>query len=64
MTSANPPFNPAGVHQIQLETRVDELSAAVMDLVRICEAVRYTSGLGRHQWERVEKARALAGGQL
>lgn len=47
----------------QLEAREAELSAALKDICRICEAVRYTAGLGRHQWERVEKARALAGGQ-
>lgn len=29
------------------------------DMTRICEAVRYTSGLGKHQWERVEAAKKL-----
>ena len=44
----------------RLEDREVELVAALKDVCRICEAVRYTAGLGKHQWERVEKARALA----
>lgn len=47
----------------QMEAREVDLVAALKDICRICEAVRYTAGLGRHQWERVEKARALAGGR-
>lgn len=43
-----------------LELRLGETIGSILDLARMCEAVRYTSGLGRSQWERVEKARAVA----
>lgn len=33
---------------------------AIEDLARICDAVRYTAGLGKKQMERVEKARVIA----
>jgi len=33
---------------------------AITDLARMLEAVRYQSGLGKSQWERVEKARKVA----
>lgn len=33
---------------------------AIADLARMLEAVRYQSGLGRNQWERVERARRVA----
>jgi len=35
------------------------LLVRLKDLTRICEAVRLTSGLGKHQWERVEAAKRL-----
>lgn len=43
-----------------LDMRLCEAVSAITDLARLCEAVRYTSGLGKGQWERVEKARAIA----
>lgn len=46
--------------KIKLEARLGETIGAVLDLARMCEAVRYSAGLGKHQWERVEKARAIA----
>lgn len=33
---------------------------AITDLARMLEAVRYQSGLGKNQWERVERARKVA----
>lgn len=33
---------------------------AITDLARMLEAVRYTAGLGKHQWDRVERARKVA----
>lgn len=33
---------------------------AIADLARMLEAVRYTAGLGKGQWERVERARKVA----
>jgi len=38
---------------------IDRLREAVLDLTRICEAVRFTAGLGKGQMERVERAKAL-----
>jgi len=46
--------------KIKLEDRLGETIGAVLDLARICEAVRHSSGLEKHQWERIEKARAIA----
>lgn len=43
-----------------LELRLGEAIGSILDLARMCEAVRYTSGLGKNQWDRVEKARAVA----
>jgi len=43
-----------------LELRLSEAVVAINDLARMLEAVRYTSGLGKSQWERVEKARKIA----
>lgn len=34
--------------------------AAIRDVTRICEAVRYTNGLGQGQWDRVTEARSVA----
>ncbi|PWJ80588.1 hypothetical protein C7441_112130 [Pseudaminobacter salicylatoxidans] len=33
---------------------------SITDLARLLEAVRYQSGLGKSQWERVERARNVA----
>ena len=33
---------------------------AITDLARMLEAVRYTAGLGKHQWDRVERACKVA----
>lgn len=33
---------------------------SITDLARMLEAVRYQSGLSKNQWERVERARAVA----
>ena len=35
------------------------LLVRLQDVTRICDAVRYTAGLGKHQQERVESAKAL-----
>lgn len=43
----------------QLEAAILELSDAVANLGRICEAVRYTAGLGKGQLERVKHAQSL-----
>lgn len=43
-----------------LDRHLCEAVRALVDVARICEAVRYTSGLSRNQWERVEKARKVA----
>lgn len=43
-----------------LELRLGDTTGAILDLARMLEAVRYSSGLGKKQWERVEKARAVA----
>ena len=40
--------------------RLGEAVNAINDLARICEAVRLSAGLGKGQWERVIKARAVA----
>lgn len=44
----------------QLESRLGETIDALLDLARICDAVRYSAGLGKGQLERVEKARTIA----
>ena len=44
----------------KLELRLGDTIRAINDLARMLEAVRYTSGLGKKQMERVEKARAVA----
>lgn len=36
-----------------------DLLAALRDILRILEAVRFTAGLGKKQMERIEKARAV-----
>ena len=50
-------------HRMQrIETLADAnatLLYRLKDVTRICEAVRFTSGLGKHQWERVEAAKRL-----
>lgn len=43
-----------------LELRLGDAIGSIQELARICEAVRYTAGLGKSQWDRVEKARAVA----
>lgn len=35
-----------------------KLLDSLQEVVRICEAVRYTTGLGKNQLERVERAKA------
>lgn len=40
-----------------------ELLASLQEVIRICEAMRYTAGLGRNQLERIERAKALIAGQ-
>lgn len=32
---------------------------SITDLTRMLEAIRYQSGLGKQQWERVERARKI-----
>lgn len=44
----------------RLQLRLGDTIRAINDLARICEALRYTSGLGKRQMERVEKALAVA----
>lgn len=44
------------------DAKINGLCAAVLDLARICEAVRFTTGLGKGQMERIERAKALANG--
>ena len=39
------------------QTATAELVEATEGLLRIIEAVRYTAGLGKHQMERVERAK-------
>ena len=36
-----------------------QLRARLGDVIRICEAVRYTAGLGKGQVERLERAKAI-----
>ncbi len=43
-----------------LQLRLGEAIGAILDLSRICEAVRLESRLNKFQWERVERARAIA----
>lgn len=42
-----------------MEGAILELSDAVANLGRICEAVRFTAGLGKGQMERVTHAQSL-----
>ena len=35
-----------------------QLLESLSDVIRICDAIRYTAGLGRNQLERIQKARA------
>lgn len=39
---------------------IKELADAIDDLARMLEAVRYTTGLGAKQMERINKAKAIA----
>jgi hypothetical protein len=57
---------PQGVHNAHCSTsirernrEIEELRAALADTLRMLEAVRYTTGLGKGQMERIAKARAL-----
>ena len=44
---------------LQRERQISkELLSSLQEVVRICEAMRYTAGLGRNQVERIEKAKA------
>lgn len=36
-----------------------ELLVSLKSVTRICEAMRYTAGLGKTQMERIEKAKAV-----
>jgi len=43
-----------------LQLRLGETIMAINEIAQICEAVRYQNGLGKHQWDRVVKARSVA----
>ena len=47
-------------HAAEMDQHLCSSIRAITDLARMLEAVRYTSGLGKHQWERVERARKVA----
>jgi hypothetical protein len=44
----------------KLQLRLGDTIHAINDLARMLEAVRYQSGLGKSQWQRVERARKVA----
>lgn len=44
---------------MRLIAKAPEMSDALKDCLRMLEAVRYTAGLGKGQWERVKKAKAV-----
>ncbi len=35
-----------------------QLAGSLVDVVRICEALRFTAGLGKNQMERIDRAKA------
>jgi hypothetical protein len=43
-----------------MDKHLCEAIRSISDLARMLEAVRYTAGLGKNQWERVERARKVA----
>ena len=47
-------------HTAELDQHLCSSIRTITDLARMLEAVRYTSGLGKQQWERVERARKVA----
>ena len=52
------------MNELQRERKTNaDLLASLQDVVRICEAMRYTAGLGKNQVERIEKAKALIAGR-
>ena len=43
-----------------LQLRLGETILAINEIARICEALQPETGLGKHQWDRVVKARSVA----
>lgn len=37
----------------------DDMLRSLKDIVRICEAIRYTVGLGKGQLDRIDRAKAI-----
>jgi len=44
----------------EMDGHLCKATVAILDLARMLEAVRYTTGLGKNQMERVERARKIA----
>jgi hypothetical protein len=44
----------------QMDAHLCATVRSIYDLARMLESVRYQSGLGKNQWERVERARKVA----
>lgn len=44
----------------QMDAHLCAAVRSITDLARMLEAVRLTAGLGKNQWDRVERARKVA----
>ncbi len=43
----------------QMKREIGQLQESLSDLLRICDAVRFSVGFGKNQMERINKAKAL-----